>query len=179
MNLLEKNWNKIVHKVINPLWKNEFNSMYINSKLDYDDFLSLAGYELSKAISSFDSDKSNFYTFCTNIIKRKAKTELRDYNERDKRKTLNVASSLDIPEALNIPDKISCETNELSQYRIKEFVNNISNLQLRILILKLLGFPETEIREIIDTKKERFNDAIKALKSEETLRVLYRRNFNI
>lgn len=85
LQLLEDNWNNIREKVIIPLWKGKFKSVYVESKLDYDDFESLAGEELSKGFLTYDESKSNIYTFATNIITRKAKTELRNANRQKRR----------------------------------------------------------------------------------------------
>ena len=85
---LEENWDSIKNRVIIPLWNSKFKSMYESIKLDYDDFESLAGIELAKAIKTFNSKKSNLLTFATGVVTKKAYTELRNCTQRDKRKTL-------------------------------------------------------------------------------------------
>ena len=86
--MLEEHWGKIKERVILPLWRGKFRSMYESAKLDYADFESLAGIELAKAMKTFDPEKSNIYTYATRVISQKAKTELRDCVQRDKRKAL-------------------------------------------------------------------------------------------
>ena len=71
--MLEGNWEKIKTRVILPLWQGKFKSMYESAKLDYDDFESLAGIELSKAMKTFDSEKSNLYTYATRVIDNEGK----------------------------------------------------------------------------------------------------------
>lgn len=93
MEILEQNWKIIVEKVVKPLWNTEYASMYKSKRLDYDDFESLAGYELTKAFINFDSQKSNVLTFATNVLKRKPKTELRNEG-RQKRAAISTAVSI-------------------------------------------------------------------------------------
>ena len=52
-NLLKNNWTKIKRKIILPLWFSKYKPMYESLKLDYDDFESMAGEELTKAISTY------------------------------------------------------------------------------------------------------------------------------
>ena len=134
--ILEDNWEKIKERVISPLWYSKFKLMYENAKLDYDDFESLAGVELTKAMKTFDPEKSNIYTFATRVITQKAKTELRNCTQRDKRKTLHVADSIDIPESpvINKPSEEKQEISELTELRVGNFINSLNNNQLRILI---------------------------------------------
>lgn len=181
---LENEWINIENRVVIPLWNASYKPMYESLKLDYDDFVSLAGYELTKAISSFDDSKSNLYTFAANVIKRKANTELRDYGSRDKRKTLSGARSLNVStddnddeEIDDIPSKVEEPNNLLSEKRVGEYLKNLSNRQLRIIVLKLLDFDATDIRGILGITQKEVNDAIKGLKSNELVRILHRRKF--
>ena len=97
---------------------------------------------------------------------------------RDKRKALTCASSIDAFDFKDIAMEETSDDSEISQHRISEFLSKVSNLQLKIIILKLLGYDDKEALEITQSKKTRYNDAIKGLKSEETLRSLYKRNFD-
>lgn len=184
--LLERKWGMIEKRVILPLWKKQYETMYNSLKLDYDDFLSMAGYELSKAMASYDGKKSNLCTFATNVIKRKANTELRDYGSRDKRKTLSVADSLNIcingddEKAIDIPcPEEQTENSQLSEKRVGEFLIKLSNQQLRILILKLLDFDLKDVPVILNITKRSASDSIKGLKSNELRRILNRRNYKL
>ena len=184
--LLEDKWETIEKRVILPLWNKQYEIMYTSLKLDYDDFLSMAGYELSKAMTSFDNKKSNLYTFATNVIKRKANTELRDYGSRDRRKTLSVADSLNVctngddEKTIDIPClEEQKENSQLSEKRVGEFLIKLSNQQLRILVLKLLEFDLKDIPVILNITKQSANDSIKGLKSNELRRILNRRSYKL
>lgn len=183
LELLGANWTAIVNKVVKPLWNNEFKVMYEAVKLDYDDFESLAGYELTRAFKTFTAERSNLFTYATNVIRNKARTELRNYGSRDCRKTLGYASSLNIPidedddvELIDtIPDNSKEKDKSLSKNRVGGFIGKLSNCQLRILILQLLEFETDEIVEILDISKSKYNDAIKGIKSYEKSRILHQR----
>jgi RNA polymerase sigma factor (sigma-70 family) len=179
MSLLDENWNKIQKRVILPLWNGKFKSMYEAAKLDYDDFESLAGFELSKAMKSFDPEKSNIFTYSTRVITQKAKTELRNCTQRDKRRALHGAESIDIPEspAINIPAEEKQETSELSEFRVGGFINSLNNNQLRILILTLLEFDVTDIPNMLNMSKQTMQGILSSLKNTNLTRVLYGRNF--
>ena len=144
MILEEKDWNDIRNKVILPLWNGKFKKMYENIKLDYDDFESLAGFVLSKAIRSFDPEKSNLLTYSTSVITKKAMTELRDCTRRDVRKTLFVSESVDVLDKSiidNIPAKDSVNDldfleleKETFSPKMKAYLNRLSKLQKKILL---------------------------------------------
>ena len=186
LTMLEKNWDNIKKRVILPLWNGKFKRMYENAKLDYDDFESLAGYELSKAMETFDPDKSNLFTYATRVISKKAQTELRDCTRRDKRMALHVAESIDRnsfdDSAKTIIDDIPYEsdkqeTSELSELRVGHFVNSLDNNQLRILILKLLEFDTDDMPSMLNVSNKTVQMILKSLKDTDITRVLYRRKF--
>lgn len=186
--LLDKNWEDIRRKVVVPLWKSTYRHIYKFLKLDYDDFECMAGYELSKAMATYDASKSSLFTFASNVIKKKAKTELRDFN-RDKRKTLFRSTSLNqiVSESNNeeivskLKDKSVAhnqyEYNELTEKRVGNFINSLSNQQLRFLILRLLEFDTEDILDMLNISRKTMNDILKGLKSNELSRILYRRKF--
>lgn len=93
LQLLEDNWETIIKKVINPLWELKFKTMYHSVKLDKDDFISLAGEELTKAFLSYNAEESNVFTYSKTVLTRKATTEFRD-KRREKRKADLTAESL-------------------------------------------------------------------------------------
>lgn len=177
--ILEENWQKIKERVILPLWYGKFKHMYESAKLDYDDFESLAGVELTKAIKTFDSEKSNIYTYATRVITQKAKTELRNCTQRDKRKVLHIAESIDIPDspATNKPIEEKQEISELTELRVGNFINSLNNNQLRILILKLLDFDTTDMPSILNISNQTMQIVLNSLKDTDLTRVLYRRKF--
>ena len=184
MELLENNWEEIKKRVILPLWNGKFKKMYESAKMDYNDFESLVGIELSKSISNFDSKKSNLLTFATGVINKKALTELRNCTQRDKRKTLYVSESIDQPtdSGRTIADSIACKEehedhSELSELRVGNFINSLNNNQLRVLILSLLDFDMSDMPHMLNLSKSTASSIIRSLKDTELTRVLYRRNF--
>lgn len=187
--LLEKNWHLIKKRVVIPLWNAKFKSMYESAKLDYDDFESLASIELTKTIEAFNPEKSNLFTYATNVIKRKAITEFRNCTQRDKRKALYVADSLDLSvsdhhsyttRAEMIPyedDKDKEINSELSELRVSNFINSLNNNQLRVLILSLLDFDTTDMPTMLNVSSKTASQIIRSLKDTDLTRVLYRRKF--
>lgn len=185
MILLEDKWKDIRQKVIIPLWNKKFKSMYNNIKMDYDDFESLAGIELSKAIKTYDSSKSNIYTYATQVISKKALTELRNCM-RDKRKTLCVSDSIDRTydkdSSNTLVDNIPYSNNkeeysELSELRVGGFVNSLNNNQLRVLILKLLDFDSSDMPDMLNISNKTINEIIRSFKNANLTRILFRRSF--
>lgn len=177
---LEENWNKIRDRVILPLWNGKFKQMYENAKLDYDDFESLAGLELSKAIKTFDPEKSNLFTYSTRVVSQKALTELRNCTQRDKRKALYVSESLDDSESAvsnMTTDNGIKEVSELSELRVGNFINSLNNNQLRILILTLLEFETSDIPHMLNISNQTAQSIIRSLKDTDLTRILYRRKF--
>ena len=177
--LLEENWQKIKERVILPLWHGKFKSMYESVKLDYDDFESLAGIELSKAMKTFNPEKSNIFTYSTRVITQKAKTELRNCTQRDKRKTLYTADTIDSDESIarQKPAEEKQEVSELSELRVGNFINSLNNNQLRILILTLLEFDTTDMPNMLNMSNQTMQGILNSLKDTDLTRVLYRRKF--
>ena len=185
LEILNANWNSIMKKTILPLWEHKFQTMYESAKLDKDDFISMAGEELTKAFAKYNSGVSNIYTYANHVISKKAETELRNCTKRDKRKTLHTASTLNLPISedndeeliVTIEDVKDNADTELSEQRVGTFVNSLSNQQLRVLILKLLGFEQGDIPEMLNIPRKTMNDIVKGLKSNELTGILYRRKF--
>lgn len=177
--LLEENWQKIKERVISPLWHGKFKTMYESVKLDYDDFESLAGIELSKAMKTFNPEKSNLFTYATRVITQKAKTELRNCTQRDKRKALHTADSIDSDGCLACqkPVEEKVEVSELSELRVGNFINSLNNNQLRILILTLLDFDITDMPNMLNMSNQTMQGIVNSLKDADLTRVLYRRKF--
>ncbi len=179
MEILEENWDRIRNRVVIPLWKNKFKSMYESTKLDYDDFESLAGVELTKAIKTFNPERSNIYTYATRVITQKAKSELRNCTQRDKRRALYTADSID-REGCSVCEKMVEEkqqVSELSELRVGNFINSLNNNQLRILILTLLEFDTTDMPSMLNMSSQTMQTILNSLKNTDLTRVLYRRKF--
>lgn len=176
-------WLDIKNKVIIPMWKTTYHTMYESLKLDYDDFESMCGLALVKALPNYDPQKSNLCTFTQSVIQRKAKTDLRDIGSRDKRKTLSHSASLNYPinatseeELISfIPedDAVEKET-EYTRQRISCFIQSLSNQQLRFLILKLLEYDTKDITDILNISRSTANEILSCLQSREISNILYR-----
>ena len=176
--MLEKNWHKIKDRVISPLWHGKFKSMYESAKLDYDDFESLAGYELSKAMLNFNPDKSNIFTYATEVITKKAMTELRNCTHRDKRRVLHIAESVDALDedgSKKIIDTIAdldAPEDVLSE-KMRLYLSKLSKLQRDILFAMSEGYTNDEIiKRFGITEKER-TEALSAIKSYRNVSILY------
>lgn len=180
MCLLNENWNKIQKKVILPLWHGKFKPMYEMAKLDYDDFESLAGIELSKAIKTFNSEKSNLFTYATKVITQKAKTELRNCTQRDRRKALHTSESIDFlieqndVSFLAISDdfEILESKNALSNKMIA-YLSRLSSLQKQVLYAMADGYSNEEIKLRFNITSNELTDACAALRSYRNVSLLY------
>ena len=181
MNMLESNWNQIRNKVIIPLWNGKFKSMYESVKLDYNDFESLAGFELTKSMKTYDPEKSNLFTYATNVITQKAKTELRNCTQRDKRKTLYVSESLeflieqggDSAVAVSEHFEISESPKDILSDKMTAYLGRLSKLQKQVLFAMAEGYSNDEIKAGLNITSKEFADACEALKSYRNVSLLY------
>lgn len=179
--VLEENWENIRKRVILPLWNTSYKSKYRMAKLDYDDFESMAGYELTKAFDKFDSSRAGIYTYATQVIKRKANTELRDCTDRDKRASLHSAESLDVPvsneqSTLKIDMIPSPQVEDNSNIdKIKRYLMKLSATEKDVVIFKLIGFDEEDIINTLGITKRKYTDSIKSMRMYEKASLLRRR----
>ena len=179
--MLEKNWENIRNKVILPLWNSKFRSMYESIKLDYDDFESLAGIELTKAIKTFDPEKSNLYTYATKVITQKAKTELRNCTQRDRRKALYVSKSIEFlseqkdVSVLAIKDdfSISEPSKDALSDKMVAYLKKLSKLQKQVLFAMAEGYSNDEIITRLNITSNELTDACAALRSYRNVSLLY------
>ena len=155
--------------------------MYESVKLDYDDFESLAGIELSNAIKSFDPEKSNLYTYATRVITQKAKTELRNCTQRDRRKALHVSESIDSLAEQNDVSFLATEggftflespKDALSDKMIA-YLQKLSKLQKQILFAMAEGYSDDEIKIRLNITSKEFSNACAALRSYRNVSLLY------
>ena len=175
MDILQSQWGAIRKKVIIPLWNKKFKSMYESIKMDYNDFESLAGLELTKAIRTFDSEKSNLFTYATNVINNKAMTELRDYTQRDVRKTLHISESMDALENSiidNIPSKAD-SGKEILSLKMEMYLNKLSKLQKQVLFAISEGFTNDEIIAGLHITSKEFTDACATIRAYRNVSVLF------
>lgn len=183
MEILQTHWSEIRKKVIIPLWNKKFKSMYESIKMDYNDFESLSGIELTKAIKTFDSEKSNLFTYATNVINNKAMTELRDCTQRDVRKTLHISESMDALENSiidNIPAKddgfevVFAENGKkIFSPKMEMYLNKLSKLQKQVLFALSEGFTNEEIIAGLKITPKELADACEAFRSYRNVSLLY------
>lgn len=182
LKLLEDNWDAIIKKVIEPLWKYKFQTMYESAKLDKDDFFSIAGEELTKAFKyKYDPKVSNIYTFARCVVQKKAETELRDCTKRDKRFALYEAESLDIPideehdelkhERIAVP-QIQDNSNKEN---IRKYLTKLSATEKDVIIFKLIGFDEDDVVETLGISQKKYNDSVKSMQIYEKASILRRK----
>lgn len=184
IHITEEQWRYIQKEVIEPLWNISFSSMYYDVKLDYDDFVSMCGWEVDKAIKTFDATKSSLKTFATNVIKRKALTQIRDM-KRNKRKADTYAVSIDVPYGdsdvelkYTIVDETSIERVDIlgSITNVCNYLRELSSMQKNILICKLLEFGNDEISTGLNIPLKKLNDLINNMKKFEKEQYLRRVN---
>lgn len=170
LNLLGQNWKIIKNKVIIPLWNTKFKSMYESVKMDYDDFESLAAFELTKAIVNFDPDKSNLFTYATNVLQRKAKTEL-TYYYREKRvksvKAESINKILDDEDKIFIEDMLIAEQEPELNYLTQRYIDSLTKTQKKVAELIMAGYGAKSIKKILGFSDKKFNMIIKRMRSEE------------
>jgi RNA polymerase sigma factor (sigma-70 family) len=179
--ILEKNWENIKNRVILPLWNSKFRSMYESIKLDYNDFESLAGIELTKAIKTFDPEKSNLYTYATKVITQKAKTELRDCTQRDRRKSLYVSKSIEFLSeqkdisflAIKGDFSISEPQKDTLSDKMVAYLKKLSKLQKQVLFAMAEGYSNDEIITRLNITSKELTDACAALRSYRNVSLLY------
>lgn len=184
IHVTDEQWRYIQKEVITPLWNISFSSMYEDVKLDYDDFVSMCGWEIDKAIKMFDPSKSSLKTFAVNVIKRKALTQIRDM-KRNKRKADTYAVSIDVPYGdsdvelkYTIVDETSIERIDVlgSVTNVCNYLRELSSMQKNILICKLLEFGNDEICTGLDISSQKLNDLINNMKRFEKEQYLRRVN---
>ena len=170
MEILQSHWSAIRQKVVVPLWNKKFKSMYESVKMDYNDFESLAGLELTKAIKTFDSEKSNLFTYATNILQRKAKTELTFYY-RDKRigdlKAESINKITNDESQITIEGILVAEQERELNYLAQRYINSLTNTQKKVAELIMSGYDVKIIKKILNLSDDRFAMIIQRMRSEE------------
>jgi RNA polymerase sigma factor (sigma-70 family) len=155
--------------------------MYESVKLDYDDFESLAGIELSKAIKTFDPEKSNLFTYATRVITQKAKTELRNCTQRDRRKALHISESIESLVEQNDVSFLATEggfsilesPKDVLSDKMVAYLQRLSKLQKQVLFAMAEGYSSDEITIGINITSKEFEDACAALRAYRNVSLLY------
>lgn len=157
--LLEQEWVNIQKKVVKPLWK-RYQFMYESLKLDYDDFESLAGFELTKVIDKFDSTKSNLYTFATNVIDCKAKSELRNCGTSQKRsgfyKAISIDATIDEDGKTTLADILVTKDEDSVSALTQRYLDSLTKMQHQIAELFMQGCNEQDIKTMLGLANDRY-----------------------
>lgn len=158
MLLLSEKWNDIEKVVIVPLWKRKYQKLYEKVKLDFDDFESLAGLELTKAFQNYDESASNIFTYSTMVLSRKALAEYKSRN-RQKRFADSYAESLSQKISENSETTLEdivedLTTGESEDIEIEEAISAICKVvtktrERKIIELASKGYDDEKIAEIL------------------------------
>lgn len=179
LHLLESNWDVIQKKVIIPLWHKDFKNVYENAKMDFDDFQSLANFELTKAFQDYDKNLGNIFTYATMIIKRKASSELRNA-KREKRTIYLHAKSLhetlensDITLQDLIEEKSEVRECAIEEQNIKdEIYKELRMKEKKILDLTIDGYSNEEIATKMHLKPKEIRSIKRDIASNSNIRRL-------
>lgn len=171
--LLEVNYAKVKTKVIDKLWKYKFKYMYESCGLDKDDFESLADEVLTKAFKDgYNPKEASVCTHATNVLQRKAKTELTFYN-RKKRGGGTTTESLDrfidgsneVTLGEILPAKETSEVDLL----VQRYLDSLTKKQRQIAELMMQGCSDRDIRVILGMSNEQYRVAVMNMKKGEKL----------
>lgn len=166
-----------------------------STSMDYDDFLSVANYELTKIVVSFDSTKNDSIDEYIKVkLPLKIKTHL-TYQNRDKRK--NYRKDSDGKKIELKPVYMDAQVNENGEKRdlyevvssssstyeaefedgfnsekVEEYLNSLSNIQRKIVKMLAIGYEKKEIQNVLSITKRVFEENIKIIKCYENVRIL-------
>ncbi len=183
MELLQQNWFEIKRKVIASLWNSKFKTMYENSKMDYDDFESLAAIEITRAMNDFDSNKSNLFTYATNVLQRKAKTELTRCHRKKRVGDIEAESINKLTdeeaqitlEDLLIDKEQGFEDVENSQVYKEVLLHLKNSKEKEIISLSIQGCDDENIAEKVGVTTERIRNLRKRLADTPAMRRIIRK----
>ncbi len=182
--ILIQNWKLIEKRVIEPLWNKTFKDAYVSSKLDKDDFLSLAGEELTKAFDTYDADASNVCTYATNVLKRKAKTELRNMRRQKRLGDLYAESIHQQTDDSNnrIEDMIEdIDCNEGSEELelelvLKEIYTLLKPKERKVIELSIKGLSNNDIANILHVEPKVVNEIRRIISDRSDIKRVLRRH---
>ena len=158
MLLLSEKWNDIEKVVIVPLWKRKYQKLYEKVKLDFDDFESLAGLELTKAFQNYDESASNIFTYSTMVLSRKA---LAEYQSRNRQKRVADSYAESLSQKISENSETTLEdivedltTGESEDIEIEEAISAICKVvtktrERKIIELASKGYDDEKIAEIL------------------------------
>lgn len=164
------------------------------SEKDHDDIYSLAQFLLYKSVKNYDKDNANgasFKTFFYNILSRRIyATYIRDKNRQCRSNTRISKNgevifipdvSLDAPteETQDIKEKIASDYNveDASEFdftvdeNVENFMSSLSNIQRKILEMKIKEIPTDKIRSELGISAARYAKEMESIKLNEGLLV--------
>lgn len=158
------------------------------TKVDYDDFYSLANLTLWQAYNSYDPNNGVcFEGFLHTCLQKKFKTEIA-HRHRHKRVLNQLATSLDavnededtgslmevVPSDFDTFEEV-LKRQEREQYqdKIQRYMSKLSNLQVNILNLLVDGYEPYEIRQILEISETEYSENMQIAKSYENVKILF------
>lgn len=153
------------------------------SDKDYDDFYSIALGVLTDSVLKYDEkQKCSFDCFLASNIKRKFNTEIRDRNRRKRIpvKQIQSISTLVTDDGYELGELIpsSFDTfeivseNLIEGTKIERYLNKLSNMQRKIVVLLSEGYKSKEIKEILHITTKEYANNLAAIQAYENVKVL-------
>ena len=156
---------------------------------DNDEFYSKANEELWKATETYDDTTGvPFDKYLKMCLQRKFKTQMTDMN-RIKRKADRDALSIETPivgkdgststvedtlkSEFNIENEISEEIGILKDERVELYLNTLSKVQQKIVLLLVDGYLQDEIIELLHISKKEYVDNLIGIRAYENVKILY------
>lgn len=195
INLYMQDDMKKLKKICHKIWIGKVNIS------EYEDLYDVATDCLMETVINYDSEKSGFETFLTGNIIRKSNTWFRDTKYtlksnnllRDKKgkivrdehkRPIRIENiSFDAPTEdesdlkniipgtfNNLFDELFYE--DLSDIKIKKYINKLSNVQKEILIHILNGYKADEIQELLHMSSKEYSQNLTAIQAYENVREL-------
>ena len=174
-------------------------------EMDYHDFYSQVGWDISKAKKRYDSSKGkSFKDYIYGVIKLSVCKEMSRRNRGKRQITIekevvdengNVTTekeyipnvSLDAPteDGIDIKEKVSSDFNIENESdidfesddKVELFMSSLSNTQRKILELKMMNYSIDEIKQKLNISDVEYNAAMKSIKMNENLS-LFSKNIN-
>lgn len=152
------------------------------SGIEYEDLLQEGMFGLSKAIATYNENNAIFYTYATLCINGYIRNTIRAALAK-KQQILNNAISLSYPNEETgkfLEETISDDNSDsvINQIEYQETVENIKKFmytlketEIQVFELKLNGFTNKEISELIDKTKRSVDNIVARLKNKFTLHI--------
>ena len=153
------------------------------SRKDYEDFYEIASDVVMSSVNTYDDSKSSFHTYITGNITRKFKTELRDRNRKKRIPAKQLISiHMKTDDGLSLEDTIPSKFDvykelygeNISDIRIRNYLNRLSNKQRKIVSLLAQGYQSKEIKDLLHMNNKEYLENISIIQAYENIRELKR-----